>query len=135
MTGRDGSTGDIAAGPGAVVAASRWAFPSSVDGGEDPPLRFVVFNPDPERSVRVTLLAVANGRETPVGGARDAEVPPGGRVRVGRPTRPGRRGWSRRARPVVVERVLVREGGVRLAAGVGIPSVEGAVPLGELVEG
>jgi len=33
----------------------------------------------------------------------------------------------------VVERVLVRDGGVRLATGPGIPSVDGSVPLWRLV--
>ena len=35
--------------------------------------------------------------------------------------------------PVVVERVLVEEGGVHLAAGVGIPGIDGSVSLGRLV--
>jgi hypothetical protein len=125
--GDDRVRGDVAAGPGAVVAATRWAFPSSTRG-EDAGLRFVVFNPDPERSVPVTLLAAANGREAPVDGVR-ATASPGGRIAldadVDWPS------WIVEAgAPVVVERVLVGDGGLDLAAGVGIPSVDGAVPLG-----
>jgi hypothetical protein len=120
--------GDVAAGPGAVVAATRWAFPSSTRG-QEAGLRFVVFNPDPERSVPVTLLAAANGREAPVDGVRATAVAPGGRIALDAdgdwPS------WVVEAEaPVVVERVLVGEGGLALAAGVGIPSVDGSAPLG-----
>jgi hypothetical protein len=120
--------GDVAAGPGAVVAATRWAFPSSTRG-QEAGLRFVVFNPDPERSVPVTLLAAANGREAPVDGVRATAVAPGGRIALDAdgdwPS------WVVEAEaPVVVERVLVGEGGLALAAGVGIPSVHGSAPLG-----
>ena len=122
------SPGDVAAGPGAVVAATRWAFPSSTRGKEAG-LRFVVFNPDPERSVPVTLLAASDGQEDPVGGGRATAVAPRGRIAldadVDWPS------WVVEAdAPVVVERVLVGEGGLALAAGVGIPSVDGSAPLG-----
>lgn len=127
VEGGDGAGGDMAAGPGAVMAATRWAFPSSVHASEAG-VRFVVFNPDPERSVPVTLLAVANGRETEVAGARDVEVPPGGRVVLGDDA--AGLSWVVGAdAPVVVERVVMGEGGVRLATGVGIPSGDGAVSL------
>jgi Family of unknown function (DUF5719) len=131
--GEDGAevAGDIAAGPGAAVAASRWAFPSSVDG--QAAARFVVFNPDAERSVRVTLLTVGSGWEARASGARDVDVPPGGRVALDHDA--AGVGWVVEAgAPVVVERVMVGEDGLRLAAGVGIPSVEGAVPLASLLE-
>ncbi len=122
------AAGDVAAGPGAVVAATRWAFPSSTRGKEAG-LRFVVFNPDPERSVPVTLLAASDGQEDPVGGGRATAVAPRGRIAldadVDWPS------WVVEAdAPVVVERVLVGEGGLALAAGVGIPSVDGSAPLG-----
>jgi hypothetical protein len=131
--GEDGAevAGDIAAGPGAAVAASRWAFPSSVDG--QTAARFVVFNPDAERSVRVTLLRVGGGREARASGALDVEVPHGGRVALDDDA--DGVGWVVEAgAPVVVERVIAGEDGLRLAAGVGIPSVEGAVPLASLLE-
>jgi hypothetical protein len=114
------------------VAATRWAFPSSTRG-EEAGLRFVVFNPDLERSAPVTLLAAANGREDPVGDVPATVVAPGGRAvlsaDVDWPS------WVVEAgAPVVVERVLVGEGGLALAAGVGIPSVDGSAPLGRPVD-
>jgi Family of unknown function (DUF5719) len=121
----DDTTGDITIGPGSVVAATRWAFPSSVDGDA---LSFVVFNPDPDRSAPVTLLAVAGGRTGEAGPARDVVVPAGGRVKL-----PGAAGaaWVvESGAPVVVEREVLGEDGLRLAMGPGIPSVAGTVPLG-----
>jgi hypothetical protein len=127
----DAGAGDVADGPGADLAATRWAFPSSVPGAEAG-VRFVVFNPDPERSVPVTLRTVANGRETRVGGDADAVVAPGGRLVLGDDAAGS--SWVVEARaPVVVERVLVRDDGVRLAVGPGIPGIDGSVPLGRLV--
>jgi hypothetical protein len=121
-------TGDITTGPGSVVAAHRWAFTSSVDNDG---AGFAVFNPDPERSARVTLLAVADGRKAEFGSVRDVEVPAGGRVTLAGAAAAA---WIvESGAPVVVERVVLGEGGVRLATGLGIPSVEGAVPLGSLV--
>jgi hypothetical protein len=120
--------GDVAAGPGAVVAATRWAFPSSTRG-QEAGLRLVVFNPDPERSVPVTLLAAANGREAPADGVRATAVAPGESIALDADG--DWRSWVVEAEaPVVVERVLAGEGGVALAAGVGIPSVDGSAPLG-----
>ncbi|MGH9231571.1 MAG: DUF5719 family protein, partial [Acidimicrobiales bacterium] len=120
--------GDITTGPGSVVAAPRWAFPSSGDGEG---AGFVVFNPDPERSARVTLLAVADGRKAAFGSARDVEVPARGRVTLAGDAAAA---WVvESGAPVVVERVAMGEDGVRLATSPGIPSVEGAVPLGSLV--
>jgi hypothetical protein len=128
--GDDGVRGDVAAGPGAVVATTRWAFPSSTRG-EEAGLRFVVFNPDPERSVPVTLLAAANGREDPVDDVPATAVEPGGRVVLAADV--DWASWVVEAEaPVVVERVLVGEAGVALGSGVGIPSVDGSVPLDRL---
>ncbi|MGH9192202.1 MAG: DUF5719 family protein, partial [Acidimicrobiales bacterium] len=121
-------TGDITTGPGSVVAAHRWAFASSVDNDG---AGFAVFNPDPERSARVTLLAVADGRKAEFGSARDVEVPAAGRVTLAGAAAAA---WIVESEaPMVVERVVLGEDGVRLAAGVGIPRVEGAVPLGSLL--
>jgi hypothetical protein len=132
-SGDAGRVGDIAAGPGSVVAAGRWAFPSG-GAGDGSQLRFVVFNPDAERSARVTLLAVVDGRVSGPDGARAVEVPPGGRVTLGSGSADG--SWLvASTAPVVAERVVVGDRGLRVAAGVGIPSVDGAVPLGRLVEG
>ena len=81
----------------------------------------------------MTLLAVANGRETEVAGARDVEVPPGGRVVLGDDA--AGLSWVVGAdAPVVVERVIMGEGGVVVAAGVGIPSIDGSESLGRLGE-
>jgi hypothetical protein len=122
---------DITTGPGSIVAATRWALPSSVDGDG---LSFVVFNPDPDRSARVTLLAVAGGGTREAGSARDVEVPASGRV-----TLPGDAAgvaWVvESGAPVVVERTVLGEDGLRLATGPGIPSVGGTVPLGRLLGG
>jgi hypothetical protein len=126
--GGDRVRGDVAAGPGAVVAATRWAFPSSTRG-EEAGLRFVVFNPDPERSVPVTLLAATNGREDPVDDVAATAVAPRGRIVLAAEV--DWASWVVEAEaPVVVERVLVGEAGVALGSGVGIPSVDGSVPLG-----
>jgi hypothetical protein len=126
--GGDRVRGDVAAGPGAVVAATRWAFPSSTRG-EEAGLRFVVFNPDPERSVPVTLLAATNGREDPVDDVPATAVAPRGRIVLAAEV--DWASWVVEAEaPVVVERVLVGEAGVALGSGVGIPSVDGSVPLG-----
>jgi hypothetical protein len=126
--GDDRVRGDLAAGPGAVVAATRWVFPSST-WGEEAGLRFVVFNPDRERSVPVTLLAAGNGREDPVDGVRATGVAPGGLMAFD--TDVDWPSWVVEAEaPVVVERVLVEDGGVVLGSHVGIPSVDGSVPLG-----
>jgi hypothetical protein len=128
--GAGADAGDVADGPGAVVAATRWSFPSSVRGPEAG-VRFVLFNPDPERSVAVTLQAVVNGRETGIDGGADAVVAPGGRLVLADDAAGS--SWIVEARaPVVVERVLVRDDGVRLAVGPGIPSIDGSVPLGRL---
>lgn len=126
----DDRTGDIAAGPGAVVAARRWAFPSAFDSA-GLRSRFVVFNPDSERSARVTLLAVVNGREAEVDDARDVDVPPGGQVGLDGDAA-GSAWVVESGAPVVVERVVLGEEGLRLAAGVGIPSGDGAVSLERL---
>ena len=127
----DAGAGDVADGPGADLAATRWAFPSSVHG-QEAGVRFVVFNPDPESPVPVTLRAVANGRETRVDVGADAVVAPGGRLVLGEDAAGS--SWVVEARaPVVVERVLVRDDGVRLAVGPGIPGIDGSVPLGRLV--
>ena len=120
------AAGDIASGPGAAAAATRWTFPSAAHG-RDEELRFVVFNPDPDRSIGVALLAVANGRETPVEGARDAVIAPGGRSTFVDDSAGS--GWIVEASAaVVVERVLVRDG-IRSATGIGIPSADGSMPL------
>jgi Family of unknown function (DUF5719) len=122
--------GDVTAGPGAVVAATRWAFPSSTRG-EEAGLRFVVLNPDPERSVPVTLLAATNGREDPVDDVSATAVAPDGRIVLAADA--DWPSWVVEAEaPVVVERVLVGEAGVAVGSGVGIPSVDGSVPLGRL---
>ena len=94
---------DITAGPGSVVAARTWTVPSAAE-------RLIVFNPDDERSVRVS-----------VPGER-VEVAPGGRA-----TLRGAASVEADA-PVVVERRLVDDG-LPVAIGVGIPSVEGSTPL------
>jgi hypothetical protein len=128
--GADG-TGDVTSGPGSVVAAERWVFPSSADGDG---LTFVVFNPDPDRSARVTLLAVAGGRTREASSARDVEVPAGGRVTLAGDAA-GAAWVVESGAPVVVERAVLGEDGVRLATGPGIPSVGGAVPLGRTLGG
>jgi Family of unknown function (DUF5719) len=125
--------GDVAVGPGAVAAATRWAFPSSVQG-EDAGVRFVVFNPDPERPVPVTLLAMVGGRTGEASFASDVEVPAGGRVSLTGDAA-GAAWVVASEAPVVVERAVLGEDGLRLATGPGIPGVEGAGPLGRMLGG
>jgi Family of unknown function (DUF5719) len=129
--GEDKAGGDVAVGPGAVAAATRWAFPSSVDGDG---LSFVVFNPDPDRSVRVTLLGVAGGHTGDARSASAVEVPAAGRVTLA--GRAAGAAWVVESEaPVVVERGVLGEDGLRLPTGPGIPSVVGATPLGRMVGG
>jgi Family of unknown function (DUF5719) len=125
--------GDVAVGPGAVAAATRWAFPSSVQG-QDAGVRFVVFNPDPQRPVPVTLLAVVGGQTGEASSASDVEVSAGGRVTLAGDSA-GAAWVVESGAPVVVERVVLGEDGLRLATGPGIPSVDGAVPLGRMLGG
>ena len=139
------STGDTAAGPGAALAARRWTFPGPL-GGDGSTTPFVVFNPDPERPTRVTLLEVAHGRQTEVRTARDVEIPPGGRVTltdepddaedVDDPDDPSggapESAWVVESEaPVVVERVVLGADGLRVATELGLPSVDGAAPLAD----
>jgi hypothetical protein len=77
---------------------------------------------------------VVDGRETEVDDARDVVVPPGERVGVAGDTAAS--AWIvESGAPVVVERVVLGEDGIRLAAGPGIPGAAGAVALGQLPEG
>ncbi len=135
---------DVVSGPGAVLAARTWTFPSTsvsddgaeADADEDgPPARFVVFNPDRERSAHVSLHAVENGRDTEVDDARDVEVPPGGRVTlVAGPSvdAPGTAFVVEADAAVMAERLVVTPDRLRVAMSVGIPSLDRSVPLAEL---
>ena len=131
--------GDIAAGPGSVVAARTWTFPAppaATDGGART-ARFVVFNPDPERTTTVTLVEADTGHDASPDDMVDVEVAPGGRVELVL-----ERAMADAAvavvvladDPVVVDRVDVSPDQLRLAVAVGIPSVDRSVPLAELAE-
>jgi hypothetical protein len=157
--GGDGRVGDITFGPGSVLAARSWVFPSTgtagvgadVDGGDPdvgdadgdgaagdesgaPVVRFVVFNPDPDRRTRVSLRAVADGRSSGIDDAGAIEVAPGGRVTLQAPESlaPATALVVEADAGVVVERLLLSGGELRVATGAGIPAVEGSVALAHL---
>ncbi|MGH9111930.1 MAG: DUF5719 family protein [Acidimicrobiales bacterium] len=149
VEGEDGEeASDVVSGPGAVVAARTWTFPlaSAGEAGTAPeteteiaqdasPARFVVFNPDRERSVHVTLHAVVDGRDSEVDDARDVEVPPGGRVMlVAEPPAdaPGTAFVVEADAAVTAERMILTTDRLRLAMSVGIPNVDDSVSLARL---
>ena len=132
--------GDIAAGPGSVLAARTWTFPTppaATDGDARSTARFVVFNPDRDRSTSVMLVEATNGREATPDDTVDVEVAPGGRVELALETAtadPAVAVVVRADDPVVVDRLEVSRDQLRLALAVGIPSLERSVPLSELAE-
>jgi hypothetical protein len=140
----DEEASDVVSGPGAVLAARTWTFPSTsarddvaeADTAEvASPARFVVFNPDVKRSARVTLHAIADGRDTEVDDARDVEVPPGGRVTlVAGPSTdaPDATFVVEADAAVMVERLVVTLDGLRVAMSVGIPTLADSVSLASL---
>jgi Family of unknown function (DUF5719) len=132
--------GGIAAGPGSVLAARTWTFPAppgATDGSAGATARFVVFNPDPERTTRVRLVQATNGREPSPGDTVDVEVAPGGRVELAAGTataEPGAAVVVRADDPVVVDRLDVSSDQLRLAVDIGIPSLDRSAALSELAE-
>jgi hypothetical protein len=146
--------GVVTVAPGSQLAATRWAVaslaPAELAAGR---ATLVVFNPDPERWVEVRLDPLADhasadgagdaGEDDPATGdeAPDAgngpsgpfAVPPGTRLAIDLDA--DRREVAIGAvvvdadGPVVVERVMRRDDGGRVVAGVGVPGSEGAVAL------
>ncbi len=120
---RAGRPGEITAAPGARYAAERWTFPSLILAEGDA-TTFAVYNPDPDRTVRVEVEALAGAPGAT--GATVVQVPPGGRVGVPLDADlTAAAGVVVRARaPVVVDRTVQREDGLRQAAGAGLPALE-----------
>jgi hypothetical protein len=135
-----GVAGDIAGGPGSVLAARTWAFPAppaASDRSAGSTVRFVVFNPDPDRSTTVTLVEADTGHDASPDDMVEVEVAPGGRVELAierAMTDPAVAVVVRAGHPVVVDRLDVSPDQLRLALAVGIPSLARSVPLAELAE-
>jgi hypothetical protein len=120
--------GEVTASTGSRYGAEEWVFPTLAlgDGGVT---SFAVFNPDPDRSVRVEVRAVTAAAGST--GSTVARVPPGGRVEV--PLDPDLATAAgvvvRAGAPVVVERTVRREDGLRQAQGAGLPLLDVSAPL------
>lgn len=114
--------GEVAATPGALVAATAWRVPfGAALSDDDWRTRVVVFNPE-DTPAQVEVV--------PVSAAEDAsiEVRPGERASIPLDTDPTLGSIEVVAdTPVVVERVVRAEDGRRVAAGPAIPSADGAV--------
>jgi hypothetical protein len=118
--------GEMTAGTGARLAARSWTFPTLLlsDAGTT---GFAVYNPDPDRAVRVELAGL--GADTRATGVTAISVPPGGRATI--PFDPdlsvASQGVVVQAPwPVVVDRVVEESDGRRLALGAGLPALDGA---------
>jgi hypothetical protein len=121
--------GEVTASPGSPYGAEQWAFPT-LTLGVDGVTTFSVFNPDPDRSVRVEVSALTG--DAGATGATVAQAPPGGRVAV--PLDAGVAAGAagvvvRASAPVVAERTVQRADGLREAQGAGLPLLEAAAPL------
>jgi len=121
--------GEITASPGSPYGAEQWAFPT-LALGDDGTTTFSVFNPDPDRAVRVEVAALTGAAGST--GATVAQAPPGGRVAV--PFDAGMAAGAagvvvRASAPVVAERTVQRADGLREAQGAGLPLLDAAAPL------
>jgi hypothetical protein len=133
---------ETTATPGALLAATGWTF-AAVDAGDGVTTSIALYNPDPDRAVRVRIegLPAADAVATTDGAPPvpiEAEVAPGGRTTVALPPDAGaglRAAVVRADGPVVAERLLRSEDGRRQALGPGIPDGDGTRPLAELVAG
>jgi hypothetical protein len=125
-------TGETTATPGARLAATDWTVAAVGADGATVRYGLVVLNPDHSRDMKVRVLPLAaGGAESLV----EATVP-AGRV-AGFRLPPGAAGGVvvRAEGPVVVERVIWTDDGRRQVVAPGIPSLDGARPLAELVAG
>jgi hypothetical protein len=121
--------GEITASPGSPYGAEQWAFPT-LALGVDGVTTFSVYNPDPDRPVRVEVAALTGDPGST--GATVAQAPPGGRVavRLDAGVVAGAAGVVVRASaPVVAERTVQRADGLREAQGAGLPLLDAAAPL------
>jgi hypothetical protein len=121
--------GEVTASPGSPYGAEQWAF-TTLTLGQDGVTTFSVFNPDPDRSVRVEVSPMTG--EAGAAGATVAQAPPGGRVAV--PLDAGVAAGAagvvvRASAPVVAERTVQRADGLREAQGAGLPLLDAAAPL------
>ena len=152
---------EISATTGSRVAAPVWRFMGLGDPGDDSStVSFVVYNPDPDATVEVSLdlLPDEAAAEDTDGAATAAEDTTGddtagdsGDDGLTRPVRvgPGARevfeldaelaaaataAIVRAEGPVVAERIVRLGDGRRRASGGGVPAAEGAVPLDRLAD-
>jgi hypothetical protein len=127
---------ETSASPGALLAATGWTF-AALDTGGGVTTSIALYNPDPARTVRVRIEGLPATGEAPPAPI-EAEVAPGGRTTVDLPPDAGARlrgAVVTADGPVVAERLLRSEDGRRQALGPGIPDLDGARPLAELVAG
>jgi hypothetical protein len=126
------ATRDTATTPGSILAATHWTFttPATSGGAE---ARIVVFNPDGERAARVTLTATIGGRARTRPDTSNVRVPPGGRVELPVPRLGNVAPVLDADGPVVAERVVASADGATLSASAGLPGLDGARALVELV--
>jgi len=129
---RPAPAGETTASPGARLAATDWTVAAVGADGATVRYGLVVLNPDHSRDVKLRVLPLAGAGAEPL---VEATVPAG---RVGSfRLPPGARGGVvvRADGPVVVERVIRSGDGRRQVVAPGIPSLDGARPLAELVAG
>lgn len=110
---------------GVPLVARTWLF---ADGRADATVaEFVsVLNPSPDRAVRVSFTALAQGQDLAIDGLRDVEVRPGGRIVVDLGAHVNRADLPLVVDadgPVAAERGLYRadRAGIALAAGIPLP--------------
>lgn len=118
-------SGEVAAGPGTPVAQRAWLLTALPLRGPEGPdqARLAVVNPDPTRPARVWVTVEQNGVRSQPGDLQGTEVAPGSRADLVLPPQTGTVGVLLQSdQPVVVERVVVRDGRVT--------SVAPGLPLG-----
>lgn len=134
LTHRATDGGDIAATTGAASAADVWTFPALGDD-EGAGVRLVVYNPDPERTARISVAGQVDGSEVAPEALQSLELPPNGRreIPLADQLDVGSAVLQLRSdAPVIAERQVISPDGVGQAAGPGIPLADSAIPLDRL---
>ena len=122
----------VAATLGSPVAAPTWYLSGGgiIKGERDEVL--TLFNESNDAIASFSVLALADGRQLPLEGLQDNEIPPGGRVSVELGEHTDRESLAlvvQADRPIVVERGLSRVSGRGISQSIGIPlAVDVVVP-------